>query len=915
MKKISSVVVGIPLKQSSPAAIERYLLEKVRNDLGEYADLATVKPMLRIDQEDGDLTGNVTDGYGNVVLDIQGVKLHLPFIIHQKELIPFDVIRMGEQEVSYDISKLRRLVNEIDKRVKETAGNDMQNEGITEVVDPKEISYHNGFLGTIMDVRDSHRTKDVNGVGLFDGLDFGNFDEGRLIKSASAKVDVADTFSQAIEKIAAVQTISKANVNDYLDQLWKDIKTESERQIAEASGTKEDSLEQAKIRRSISQLHEEALVDVRRAASGNNIKFPVSDDTRFEYRSGRVYHKLTQWGNPPSRPYVTKYTSLVLDNKGGFKLLRDKDKFMTTLQAVDPFNMPVIDARAMQLDAIYTTEIKQDEVAFPFKVTMSYIKNCEDDGIVVSVRERKTNPGSVPIENSLFVDSFGCQEIAESVENVHGNEYESELGFNLIISRKPIDKVMSLTKTELLSYIQEHATDTEDAKLARYMATSCYFAGETYYVIPENLKMFKLEKNILGNFTKPNGYMSEGPMAKTAAFNRNDSATLLLTKKNQPRAYALEWQYTDKVEGTGDVASFNIKKHKRVDLTEEQSRKLLSDLGFDAGKQVMFFEIIKRNGRSARFPLPDLDKAKNAAPEDKATNKVKKALSNIANGTLNSRNFTPIFETVISDGLANMIGNAAPDSIDWVKSWDGVTKSAYETAVEIEKVANAINGPTWHELSLLTNLKYRLDKMASSVFDGAYLTGTEEVFQKVAEMYPAIEKTASELISFNRTQITEADKPIVNPLLVKQALHELDGLCKYASLSEKGLKKNDFLNKEAAFVNRKTLNGKLKQFDSLVSTAQKSVDDVQSKIRKDYIYLRSLQQSDKPTAAKELKVEQNISSLKTKLDEEVEKLNHVVSQKAEVNADLRSKNMGIAAGAGLPGLAGLSYGYQEVKNK
>jgi hypothetical protein len=913
MRKISSTVVGIPLRQTSPAAIERFLVQKVRDDLGEFSNLAVIKPAIRVDKEDGDLSGNITDGFGNVMLDVSGVKVHIPFIIHQKELLPFDVIRMGDQEVTYDISKLRRIVNGIDKKIKEKSEDESLDGPGSEIANPKDVPSHNGFLGSIMRIRDSHSTRDVNGVGLWDGMDFGTMDDFRLGKQASADVDVMEVFEDAVEKIASVKVYDQQAVDLFLEDFEKRAEEAAEGLLKTAAEDVSESFDKSKVQREMAKLDERKLVDVGRVKSGNDIKFPVSIDASFEYRNGRVYHKLQHWGKDEKRfTPVTNLKSIVLDSKGGYKFLRSNDNFMTTLDAPSNFKLHEVEAKSLETGKVYAVEIDTETLSYPFSVSSSYRKRNAEEGLIISVPERAINKSHTNdfLYNTLFVDSFDCSEILPSKSTEH--DYVTTRDFTIVVSRKNIDKVVQLDEAGLREYIQLQADDHDDAKLAARMAA--HYSG-ICYIVPQSMLFFELSKNILGYFKRPDGLFTETPFTKTAAFNNGNYTNLIVEKSSKPRLYAVEFQYTDEISGDTTATSYNLKKHKFSGLSEMQARKMLSDLGYDERQKEMFFEIVKRNGRNARFDLSDATKAKQLAPSDKAKSKTKTALGNIINSTLNARNFTPIFSDVISDGLTGMVSNAVPNSIEWVKKWDDLTKTSYETALEVEKIATQLNGPTWHELAMLTNLKHRLDKMASEVWKGAYLHGTEEVFEKVASLQPAIEKQAQNLISFNRQQILNYDKAPVDPRLVKQAVAELDGLSRYACVHEV-LKKNDFLSKEAGFFNtRKVLKADIADYGNRIGDIRKELDNLQYKYRDSSIYLRSLQGSKKNTADKELKVQGQLNDLKDQIMSKVDDLNVAVGEKNLLEGSIRSQNLGIGAAVGLPGLAAMSYGYQDLKNK
>lgn len=906
MIKISQTVVGIPLRQTSPAAIERYLVEKIRAELGEFHDLVKINPVLRIDQADGDLSGNITNGFGVALLDVHGSSVQLPFIIHNKELLPFDVIRMGESEVSYDISKLRKIVNALDKKAKE--GGVEGDDGETmEFVDHKDVPpSRNGFLGTIMDMRNDHAATGGYGHSPYEQLGFGTMDDERLLKGASANLDVLEVFEETIEKIANVSSYSTEIIDEYLTEIEKQAEQAAEEAIYSVTDS-EESFEKSAVTREMDRLKNEKLVDISRVRSGNNIRFPIAESNTFEYRNGRVYHKLRRWSD--QKGVAPKIKSLVVDSKGGYKFVRSTEKVMVTLEDTQNFDLSHSEARTLKVEHLYTTEINPEEAAMPFLVKSSFRKNQSTGGYSMPMYMDGDENVQTVLNNTLFSDALNCEEyLATSYSD---NSWTNHQGFSILVSKDPsLDKVLHLNHASIEEYIETKTTSPDDKRLVNSFLSYTYHGD--YYVVPAKLKFIHLEKTLTGTFSKPDGYFTEGPFAKTAAYNSSDSATLFVEKDSKPKKYGIKWQYAQEAERFGNAPTYNFEKKKMEGLSEAQAKKVLQDLGYDFRQVETFLEITQRNGRSASFRLPDIAKAKSVAPKDQAKNKAKKAFSNISNHTLNAQNFLPVFTDVISDSASDLITNVLPKTIEWTRKWDDMTKAAYETAVEIEKVAGELNGATWHELSALTNLKYRLDKMASEIANGAYLSGADEVFESVKQLEPAIEKQAKDLISFNRKQILNYDKPPVNPLLIKQAVAALDGLSKYASVHET-LKKKDELTKEAGLF--KKINPKdVEQFSTMINQTQKTIDELSNEFTNKHIYLRTLRSKKSNTTSKELVVEQRIDELKSKIDNEIQKKNQMVESKNKLFADQRDDNRKKVGAIGLPGIAAISYGFESAKD-
>jgi hypothetical protein len=237
----------------------------------------------------------------------------------------------------------------------------------------------------------------------------------------------------------------------------------------------------------------------------------------------------------------------------------------------------------------------------------------------------------------------------------------------------------------------------------------------------------------------------------------------------------------------------------------------------------------------------------------------------------------------------------------------GFGKQSMETAIAMEKVASKINGKEWHELSALMNMKYRLDKLAEEITNGNYLYNAEPVFAKVAELKPVIEKKASDLIDFNRKQLLRTSSYIVEPELVKQALHQLDELSVYAG----EVKKKEKMTKEAGIFRN---SSKLSNARKAAANLEGNVNKLKTKFDNSHAKLRaSLHmngQGDKVDKAFNKAVD-----TQRQYQDGSKNLQDALHAAGDIKQKESSKNMAIAAGVGLPGLAGLGYAYQSEKNK
>ena len=787
IKRMIKTASGTQLHNSSPAAIEDLLTRSIQDDLGKMKQVVTIKPFLQVDQIDSDLSENVKDAFGAIQITVGNSKIFIPFMIADKTLLPFDVIRLGSQEVSYDRSKLQRLVNVLDKeeRAKSEGEGGEDPFNTMELAKREDMKFDNGFLGTIMDVRDNHQRFVGDGYeDPYRGPNFGVIDEERLLRTTASELDVMDGYQEVMEKIAEIKTYTPEQLKAYEEHIRKQA-IQEETEILEKAAGMEETIEAAKLKRDIMKLDSEKLFNVHRAASGNKISFPIFDGSAFRYMSGRVYKnfKSLHEGDKEYRP--NKPDALVLARGGSYRLLKQNQPFMASVNEASDFEYASVKARTLQMNKMYTAELDDTTVLTPFIVQDSYLqRTLHNDGLAVRYGRKSLDGRVSKAVNTLFKDVFDVQEVVMG----KGDGVSYTKSVSLAISKDPnFTHVTFFSKEDMQTYITHNAVDAIDAQLAKLMI-NCW---SSVVVVPENFEFVEMTENISNFYTSPDGLFKQGPLSKTASssFDRVNKATVYLEKQQKPYTYRIEWSYkVDSQAGPGVKAS-KVERRSVSNLSRNQATEMLGRLGYDYRDQARFMEIIARNGRQASLPIQDVTKASSAAITDRADNKVKTKMKGIANSMLNSNNFVPVFTDNISDALALTIGETVPGAASTARSVNDFfgwgSKQAFEVAVEMEKTATKINGPEWHEISALTNMKYHLDKVAEEIQKGSHLYNALPVFEKVAEFKPVIEKKAQELINFNRKQLVELSSPIVEPTLVKSALKELDGLYRYASFVKK----------------------------------------------------------------------------------------------------------------------------------
>ena len=745
---------GTPLRKSHPAEVERYIIDKVRADIGkELLDHVKLVPTLKIDREDGDLSGNLSNAYGTVKVSVGEHDVYLPFIIQGKELLPFEVIRMGSQEAAFAPEKLRTVIRNLVQKTRDASDGD--------VVSRDDIPFDNGFLGTIMDVRDEENMRTMNGENAWRGSSFGDVDDTRLMRRM-AEVDVYDVLDKVAQTIEGATFISKADFDTYLDR--------EEKKAAQAERPdvfdKQAAYEAEKARRESEVLKGLTLVNYKKHRSGNNVSIPLilkdGNAKRFETTRGRMYSKFRSLIG--SR---IPLNGLVVTSGKKFALLKGDQPLMTfrdvDVSSFDPFE---ITARSFKVNRLYTFEYDEETANVPFRVLMSFQKNYRDRFTVgnhyQSIRESLTN-GS-----TLFTDVLVAQEY-DDVKPKH---------FGILLTTL-VTEPKTVNRDALSSFIDDHAPSEDDNWLAKMMIAT--YDVPHFVLMPLHQRWIEMTQPLEGAYTNANSVVSEDVFEKEAAYGNQNIVTLRVKGMQKPRVYSVDWQYVV-TNGEGASRMEKVKKAYENNLSFEAARNMLLLLGYTHNQTQQLFDMVHRSNRQASLKLPDVKKAKELSRDEMGRKQKLQRKQSVLSKTLNNQIVGNELSNLMSFGIA-----AALDTAGMTDRSAGIhqfMKQSEELGQQLEKIAADTRSEKWLELAVLANVKHRLDKVAVAMHQGDLVADADELFQETSVLLPKIASYAKELSKFNRMQLALEPAHRISPHFIKQAQDMIDVLYGYASFDK-----------------------------------------------------------------------------------------------------------------------------------
>lgn len=762
---------GSVAADSSPSGIEKFLKNKIENALGNDLEGVKVRPLLQVDEYTDDLSGDVRSGFGAIAITVGPKVIHVPFIMKDKEFLPFDSIRMGDAQVPYEEKKLKKLVTELKNSLKEE-GVDLSGDAefqTMELGDIKDLPFDNGFLGTIMSVRDEARRTNNRNQSNFIGTNFGHIEEDRLLSLASEYV--GQGFEDFHEKLGNIQVYDEEDLMKVANKIRERAIEEYDAVIeAEQEPAKKD-LTQELYRRQAKDIQ---LVPHTVVGNGMQFEFPIVSESSKSRSVGRIFRKLERiTTDAPSA--MKGYDSLLVNSKGDFKLLTDSDPILVYKdRRLSDFKMRTVASTYLAKDkkGFYSIDdfAGSGKVSVPFKVTDDYITAKDEDGRIKSFEELNSDGGTFfrASQSTLFNNVIACEEVLP--------EHADSSNQFFIVTLRDASKLKEgfYKKKDLVKFIFDNAKNKRDVNVSMQMLDMFYpFPDEKdkIAVVPAGKSIIKFGEPVIHTVKKKEELIG---IDKRASYDDQNKVRMYIDETNYPPTYNISIRFTQ-AENVGGLSAQSVGQNNINHLSERGAMKVLTDLGYTHTEAEDFFSVAKQNGRYAEFPAANIEISKNYSYKEPSKEVVKRAIEGMVRNTLNAKRYIPVMEGFVADN----IGDAARMVLE-TKASESLT-----VAQGMEKRANETRDPFDATVAYFTNMKHHLDKLACTIHDG-YVAGGEEVYDELLKVANFISPVSEELYY---RQYSGRDN------LYKQAMYELDDLTKHAYIGNEFIKEANFKSK------------------------------------------------------------------------------------------------------------------------
>jgi hypothetical protein len=342
-------LAGMAVYDTSPEGIEQFLKEYMLNELSFFPDKVDltigIMPLDNVPTNNGtgQLDTNIMNASGTLDLMYGGSLIQIPWIMRDKEILPFDTIQLGTETAVYTRENLRNILFNIKNMVEkqQTAGTiaDPEISGYVGTSKPMGRLTDNGFMTDMLHIQ-----------GLMSSVGNGAY------AYAAEKID------DLLEKVANIKEV-RIDYRKLKTELVNEFQEAAEKIANEAYDEPESStLEKQAL---FDTLEKKVLSDVRILDNEAKFSFTEKDGMIVSEVQAAIFKTLT------SVCGVDVDSNMIITSDGRFKILRPGERFMFNL--VKDENIADFEFKTRSLDAlnsgyVYTANIG-GTYFLPFAVT------------------------------------------------------------------------------------------------------------------------------------------------------------------------------------------------------------------------------------------------------------------------------------------------------------------------------------------------------------------------------------------------------------------------------------------------------------------------------------------------------------------------------------------------------------------
>ncbi len=339
-------MAGFDIHDTTPEGIEQFLKEYFYNELSYFPDKLniniTIVPLDVAPTNPKQFDMHIGNATGTVDINYNGALIQIPFILRDKEILPFDTIQMGNETAIYTRDNMRNILLNLKQMSEKQPGAGLL------VNETKNIESYVGV--------DKHTNITTDGGFMGDMLQI----QHMLGQNSAPNYVHAALVNEMLEKTAAIKKLS---VN--YDRLQAEIKRQvmSEAVKIASAEYQEDGNRALEKQAFFNQLDEEVTADVQILDNGDYFVFTEKDGDLVAETVGVIFNKTTTFIQDTEQ-------RIVLASDGRYKLLEPGEGFifnLTRTNSLPPLNLKRVGIRGLNPGRAYTANIAGAQL-IPFVV-------------------------------------------------------------------------------------------------------------------------------------------------------------------------------------------------------------------------------------------------------------------------------------------------------------------------------------------------------------------------------------------------------------------------------------------------------------------------------------------------------------------------------------------------------------------
>jgi len=734
-----SKVAGMMIYDTSPEGIEDFVKNFLTNELSFFPDKLTFQVEINPEQvyhNDKQIYDpQIDNATGAVLIPYANTVVQLPFIIRDRQLLPFDAIQLGTENAVYTRENIRNILFNL----KDNYGN-QNSQGAGAI--PKDAQTY---------VESGKRTNELTDVGFMGSV----LQVQNQTGSGQGQYAYASVVEELLEKTAGIKEV-KLDYAKLREDIARDANIAAEK-LASIEFNDPEALEK---QAAIEDLKSTVLVDVRVLPSGAPFNYVSKEGTLNETllspEPARVYKSLLTFSGMPTNRVM------IISGARKFKVLKDGERFLFSAkkdmapdEQVAPFEFQYTNIEGLNVGRMYVADVG-GMLTVPFMITGSRLGSDKQlllkraftvrdldgqEGTLIEVPGEEDN-AMIVMNKKTFLNKIAA------LENPKNLIYYSGIvrkGTSVIGMTKHV-KYIELTgpiQGEIRSPKELGMLASRDfVKLAnltnKVTVTVADREAETYNVeiLWNDSRTHQDQKR---DFTAvPEGKVKG--ILKTIGFDYSEVGTLAFKAKN---------------EGTA-TAEIRLGQH-----TPWMAKNDFTGTANSGGR-------FNRDSGRSNF---NRDKGRDFAGSREADS----VISNMKDSFFTKSNAAKAVVAVAGGVLGGVAAGAGFDSLRMLKS---IASESEALAMKMEKVATGYQSNSFAKLAGLMVVKNRIDNMVIGALEGDEFEG-HEVLASLDQIDTYLPEVAYDLITLKVAQAVSSNE-VISPNVIGGLLKQLDGLHKYA---------------------------------------------------------------------------------------------------------------------------------------